>query len=125
MVTAIVLMNVRNDRINQVAQELVGLDGIGPVMAAAIADYLRDRIAEQLGVTVDYQYPETTVEEYERARSRKARIYAEVIGYHTAGSGDHVSQSNTASMIRCLEGALASADISADGIDYSTAAGGC
>jgi len=27
---------------------------------------LRDRIAEQLGITVDYQHPETTVEEYER-----------------------------------------------------------
>jgi len=28
---------------------------------------LRDRVAEQLGITVDYQYPETTVEQYERS----------------------------------------------------------
>jgi 3-oxoacyl-[acyl-carrier-protein] synthase II len=63
------------------------------------------------------------LEEYDRARSRKAKIYAEVIGYHTAGSGDHVSQSNTKSMVRCLEEALASADVCADDIDYISAHG--
>lgn len=35
MVTAIVLMNVRNDRINQVAQELVELDGVSEVYSVA------------------------------------------------------------------------------------------
>jgi len=63
------------------------------------------------------------LEEYERARSRKAKIYAEVIGYHTAGSGDHVSQSNTKSMVRCLEEALDDAHLCADDIDYINAHG--
>jgi 3-oxoacyl-[acyl-carrier-protein] synthase II len=63
------------------------------------------------------------LEEYDRAKSREAKIYAEVIGYHTAGSGDHVSQSNTESMVRCLEEALASANICADEIDYINAHG--
>jgi 3-oxoacyl-[acyl-carrier-protein] synthase II len=63
------------------------------------------------------------LEEYERARSREAKIYAEVIGYHTAGSGNHVSQSNTESMVRCLEEALASAHVCADDIDYINAHG--
>ena len=35
MVTAIVLLNVRNDRINQVAQKLVELDGVSEVYSVA------------------------------------------------------------------------------------------
>ena len=35
MVTAIVLMKVTNDRINQVAQELVELDGVSEVYSVA------------------------------------------------------------------------------------------
>ena len=35
MVTAIVLLNVRNDRINQVAQQLVELDGVSEVYSVA------------------------------------------------------------------------------------------
>ena len=63
------------------------------------------------------------LEEYERALARKARIYAEIIGYHTGGSGDHVSQSNQESVVRCLRRALASAEISAGDVDYISAHG--
>jgi 3-oxoacyl-[acyl-carrier-protein] synthase II len=63
------------------------------------------------------------LEEYERALNRKARIYAEIIGYHTGGSGEHVSQSNRESIVRCLRGALASAEASAGDIDYINAHG--
>ena len=35
MVTAIVLLNVRNDRINQVAQQLVELEGVSEVYSVA------------------------------------------------------------------------------------------
>lgn len=35
MVTAIVLLNVRNDRINEVAQQLVELDGVSEVYSVA------------------------------------------------------------------------------------------
>jgi len=35
MVNAIVLLNVRNDRINEVAQELVELDGVSEVYSVA------------------------------------------------------------------------------------------
>lgn len=63
------------------------------------------------------------LEEYERALDRNAEVHAEVIGYHTAGSGDHVSQSNRESIVRCMREALASARVSPDDIDYINAHG--
>ena len=63
------------------------------------------------------------LEEYEMALERKARIYAEIIVYHTGGSGVHVSQSNRDSIVRCLRGALASAEVSSRDIDYVNAHG--
>ncbi len=63
------------------------------------------------------------LEEYERAVSRKAKIYAEVIGYHTSGSGEHVSQSSRDSIVLCLGDAMESAGVSAGEIDYINAHG--
>jgi 3-oxoacyl-[acyl-carrier-protein] synthase II len=63
------------------------------------------------------------LEEYERALDRKAKIYTEVIGYHTGGSGDHVSQSSRASIVRCLREALASAGVAPGDVDYINAHG--
>jgi 3-oxoacyl-[acyl-carrier-protein] synthase II len=63
------------------------------------------------------------LEEYERAVNRKARIHAEIIGYHTGGSGDHVSQSNGDSIVFCIREALASAKVSPRDIDYINAHG--
>ncbi len=63
------------------------------------------------------------LEEYERALGRNAEIYAEIIGYHTAGSGDHVSQSNRESIEACLREVLASAGVSARDVDYINAHG--
>jgi 3-oxoacyl-[acyl-carrier-protein] synthase II len=63
------------------------------------------------------------LEEYERALERKAGIYAEIIGYDTGGSGDHVSQSDKDSIVSCLRRALASAGVSSREIDYINAHG--
>ncbi len=63
------------------------------------------------------------LEDYERALERNAGIYAEIIGYHTAGSGNHVSQSNSVSIATCLREALSSAGISACDVDYINAHG--
>ena len=49
------------------------------------------------------------LEDYDRAVRRKARIYAEIIGYSTTGNGLHVSQSNRESMVSCMRQALAEA----------------
>ncbi len=61
------------------------------------------------------------LEEYEQAKRRKAKIYAEVVGYHTCGSGVHVSQSNRESMSYCMREALKSAEMNAKDVDYINA----
>lgn len=61
------------------------------------------------------------VEEYEHARARGARIYAEIIGYHTCASGQHVSHSSKESLAAAMRGALAAARIDAAAVDYINA----
>ena len=61
------------------------------------------------------------LEEYEHAVKRKAGIYAEIIGYHTCGSGAHVSQSNKDSIIVCFRRALKDAGIGPEDVDYINA----
>jgi 3-oxoacyl-[acyl-carrier-protein] synthase II len=61
------------------------------------------------------------LEDYDHAMSRNAPIHAEIAGYHTVGSGSHVSQSDSTSMIRCIEQALAEAEAAPGDIDYINA----
>lgn len=63
------------------------------------------------------------LEDYERAMARGAPIYGEVIGYHTSGSGDHVSQSNPTAIAACMRGALADAGLEPADVDYVSAHG--
>lgn len=61
------------------------------------------------------------LEDYEQAVRRNANIYAEIIGYSTAGSGAHVSQSNKESMVHCMREALKDARVTTEEIDYISA----
>ena len=61
------------------------------------------------------------LEEYKRAVSRKARIYAEITGYSTSGNGSHVSQSNKESMLYCMKKALSEAKAAPEEIGYINA----
>lgn len=61
------------------------------------------------------------LEEYEHAKARGAKIYAEITGYDTCGSGSHVSQSNSDAMVQCMKKTLAEAKINASDIDYISA----
>jgi 3-oxoacyl-[acyl-carrier-protein] synthase II len=61
------------------------------------------------------------LEDYERATGRKAKIYAEVVGFSTTANGLHVSQSNRESMVACMQQALSEAGIKAGEIDYINA----
>lgn len=61
------------------------------------------------------------LEEYERAVKRKARIYAEIVGYSTTASGLHVSQSNRESMVSCMRQALRDAGVEPKSVDYINA----
>ncbi len=57
------------------------------------------------------------LESLDRARRRGAPILAEVLGFHTCGGGDHVSESNRKAMADCMRGALADAGLDAGRVD--------
>ena len=61
------------------------------------------------------------LEDYERALKRKAKIYAEIIGYSTRGNGNHVSESNREAIVLCVEEALQRATVSPQDVDYINA----
>jgi len=61
------------------------------------------------------------LEDYEHAKKRKAKIYAEIIGYNSCGNGSHVSESNSQAIVFCIEGALKSAGVIPKDIDYINA----
>jgi len=61
------------------------------------------------------------LEEYEHALKRGAKIYAEVVGYHTCGSGNHISQSDRGAMKTCILEALKDAKIQPDSVDLISA----
>jgi 3-oxoacyl-[acyl-carrier-protein] synthase II len=63
------------------------------------------------------------LEDLERARSRGAGIYAEVVGYGTNCDGKHITNPEQAGMRRVMELALADAGLQPDDIDYVNAHG--
>ncbi len=63
------------------------------------------------------------LEEYEHAKARGAKIYAEVIGYGSNSDGQHVTRPDSGMMGRCMELALSDAQVPADQVDYVNAHG--
>tara|TARA_R110001583_G_scaffold6499_9_gene32924 strand:+ start:17850 stop:19079 length:1230 start_codon:yes stop_codon:yes gene_type:complete len=63
------------------------------------------------------------LEEYEHAKSRGAKIYAELIGFASNCDAKHVTQPEKDTMQICMEMALQDAGISADKIGYISAHG--
>jgi len=63
------------------------------------------------------------LEEYQHAKARGAHIYAEIIGYGSNTDGQHVTRPDSDMMGRCMQLALADAQIPADHIDYVNAHG--
>ena len=63
------------------------------------------------------------LEEYEHAKKRGAKIYAEVIGFGTSTDGTHITSPNQDKMKTALELALKDANISPDEIGYVNAHG--
>ncbi|MCY1162443.1 3-oxoacyl-[acyl-carrier-protein] synthase 1 [compost metagenome] len=63
------------------------------------------------------------LEEYEHAKARGAKIYAEVIGYGSNSDGQHVTRPDSEMMGRCMELALSDAQVQADQVDYVNAHG--
>lgn len=63
------------------------------------------------------------LEEYQHAKARGAKIYAEIIGYGSNTDGQHVTRPDSEMMGRCMQLALSDAQIPADRIDYVNAHG--
>ncbi|OTG64170.1 beta-ketoacyl-ACP synthase II [Acinetobacter sp. ANC 3903] len=63
------------------------------------------------------------LEEYEHAKARGAKIYAEIIGYGSNTDGQHVTRPDSDMMGRCMQLALSDAQIPADQVDYVNAHG--
>ena len=61
------------------------------------------------------------LEDMEQAQARGAKIYAEVLGFSTCGSGAHISQSNADAMARCIRQVLTESNIQPADVDYVSA----
>jgi 3-oxoacyl-[acyl-carrier-protein] synthase II len=63
------------------------------------------------------------LEEYEHARARGARIYAEIVGFGCNSDGNHITQPTSETMATAMQLALQDAQLSADAIGYVSAHG--
>ena len=63
------------------------------------------------------------LEEYESAKARGARIYAELVGFGMSGDAFHMTAPNTDGPRRCMVNALKDAGINADAVQYLNAHG--
>lgn len=63
------------------------------------------------------------LEEYEHAKARGAKIYAEIVGFGTNTDGTHITNPNKDTMAKCMGLALDSAGIRASDIGYINAHG--
>ena len=63
------------------------------------------------------------LEEYEHAKARGAKIYAEIVGFASNTDGTHVTNPNREMMAECMKLSLKDAEISASNIDYVNAHG--
>jgi 3-oxoacyl-[acyl-carrier-protein] synthase II len=58
------------------------------------------------------------LEDLEQAHARGARIHAEILGYSTNSDGTHATRPEERTMRAVMEGALATAGVTADQVDY-------
>lgn len=86
-----------------------------PSTAPAPFDKSRD------GLVIGEGAATLVLEEMEHAKSRGARIYAELVGFGTNSDGDHLTHPNTQTMQIAMQLALADANLPATAIGYVSA----
>jgi len=63
------------------------------------------------------------LEEYEHAKARGAKIYAELVGYGMSGDAYHMTAPSTDGPKRCMQAALRNAELNPDQVQYLNAHG--
>lgn len=63
------------------------------------------------------------LEEYEHAKKRGAKIYAEVVGYGLSADAHHITTPSAEGPMRCMQAALRQAGINASDVQYLNAHG--
>jgi 3-oxoacyl-[acyl-carrier-protein] synthase II len=61
------------------------------------------------------------LEDYDSAKKRGAKIYAEIIGFNSLGNGSHVSESNRVAISACIKETLNRSRLCPKDIDYINA----
>lgn len=86
-----------------------------PALASRPFDKHRDGLVPSAGAGM------VMLEDWEHARARGARIYAELVGYAANSDGFDMTTATGTGGIKCMELALADAGIPADRVDYVNA----
>jgi 3-oxoacyl-[acyl-carrier-protein] synthase II len=77
--------------------------------------------ADRVGLVCGEGAGLVVLEEYDHAVRRGAEIFGEIIGYATCSCGSHVSQSDHASIVRCMDLAFRDAGVLPGQADYVSA----
>lgn len=86
-----------------------------PTLASRPFDKHRDGLIPSSGAGI------IMLEDWEQARARGARIYAELVGYAANSDGFDMTTATGTGGVKCMELALADAGIAADRVDYVNA----
>ena len=78
---------------------------------------------ERDGLVVGEGATTLVLEDFDSARARGARIYAEIVGYASNSDGQHITQPEASTMAVVMRDALADAGLSASAIGYVSAHG--
>ncbi len=77
--------------------------------------------ADRDGLVVSEGAGTIILEELQHAENRGATIFGEIIGYNTCCDGEHMTSPQAEGMLRCMKGALESAQCTINEIDYINA----
>ena len=83
-----------------------------PELSPAPFDIARD------GLVIGSGAGTLILEEYEHAKKRGAKIYAEIVGFGSNTDGMHATQPNKDTMAQCMKLALQSSNLSPDDVGY-------